>query len=904
MREHRRGDEDRRVSARRHADKQREAEVLERLTAERKQRDDRQQRGQGRGEGSRKHLGHRAVDDLGERGPRHPRHVLAYSVEHDDRVVKRETEDGQERRHGVRGDLALEQRVHARGDQQVVRQRDQNRHGELELESQTYVERDQNERRDDRDQRGLGDLSAEGRPHGVRRELRAHHPELLVERLLHRVHLVRRQLLHGDLEDVLAELFVLDLLDLRIAIAERRDRVAHVLHASGPLYWRGDARAGLEVDAEVHAEAGDGDRPGGDDRARHGKEPFRLAHEVEVPPDALLAGGQSVVRAQDARARQRSQERRGEQHRGEQRHERPHEEREREALHRARGEHEEDEGDADRDDVRVDDRFESLAVALGDRARNRGAGAHLFLYSLEDDDVGVRRHAEREDHARDARQRERDRDQLDHRIQQDRVDEESEGRHQAEHAVEAEQEDQREHEAHRAGDEALVERLLAERRGHLGLRDQLEVDREGADAQVLRQVVGLLDRADVVDLGARAAVDAARVVAEVHCGERDDLVVERDRKALIGVGGRGAGRQELRRSALGDALGGARELAAPEAAEGEGDVGSAGLVGLLLGVLDVGARQRRVVLHHEVAGRRRAGLRAGGGRRADDYDALRHLENLAALRRAGGAERLQLGAALRVLHHRARSGLSASPEPVRVVREQLLAARCRLPVLERPRVRALLQGRCEEVVLVARGVVLVVVVLLDQVLVAVELFDHRLVRAARRDVRGLRSRQGQRPALYRLEEAEDRAVRGVVGGSRVRVHQLVRPLVDVGLPVVELELRGAAHLLLGPRDVLHVREADRDLIVRGALDLRLGHTQGVGALADRGDRLVDRGRRDLRHLRRGLALVDELDAALEVEAEARGLARDDEHRGRDQRQHHEQYEPVAPGARHRLRTSG
>ena len=351
---------------------------------------------------------------------------------------------------------------------------------------------------------------------------------------------------------MLAELFVLDLLDLRVAVAERRDRIAHVLHARGLLHRRGDACAGLEVDAEVHAEAGDRDRAGADDRAGHGEEPFRLAHEVEVPADAFLACGESVVRAQDAGARKRSQERRGEQHRREQRHERPHEQREREALHRARGEHEEDERDADRDDVRVDDRLEGLAVALRDRARDGCAGAHLFLYSLEDDDVGVRRHAEREDHARDARQRERDRDQLDHRIQQDRVDEESEGRHEAEYAVESEQEEQREREAHRAGDQALVERLLAERRGHLGLRDQLEVDRQGADAQVLRQVVGLLDRADVVDLGARAAVDSARVVAEVHGGERDDLVVERDREALVGVGGRGAGRQELRGSALRD----------------------------------------------------------------------------------------------------------------------------------------------------------------------------------------------------------------------------------------------------------------------------------------------------------------------------------------------------------------
>ena len=61
--------------------------------------------------------------------------------------------------------------------------------------------------------------------------------------------------------------------------------------------------------------------------------------------------------------------------------------------------------------------------------------------------------------------------------------------------------------------QALVERLLTERRGDLGLRDQLELDRQRADAQVLGQVLRLLDRADAVDLRAGAAVDALRVLA-------------------------------------------------------------------------------------------------------------------------------------------------------------------------------------------------------------------------------------------------------------------------------------------------------------------------------------------------------------------------------------------------------
>ena len=77
-----------------------------------------------------------------------------------------------------------------------------------------------------------------------------------------------------------------------------------------------------------------------------------------------------------------------------------------------------------------------------------------------------------------------------------------------------------------------MERLLAERRGHLGLRDQLELDRQGADAQALGEVVGRVEVADVLDLRAGAAVDALRVLDEVDRRQRDDLVVERDREVL------------------------------------------------------------------------------------------------------------------------------------------------------------------------------------------------------------------------------------------------------------------------------------------------------------------------------------------------------------------------------------
>ena len=86
-----------------------------------------------------------------------------------------------------------------------------------------------------------------------------------------------------------------------------------------------------------------------------------------------------------------------------------------------------------------------------------------------------------------------------------------------------------------AGEEALVQRLLAERGRDLRVRDQLELDRQRADAQALREVVRLLEAPDVLDLRAGAAVDALGVRDEVDRRQRDDLVVEGDREALEGL---------------------------------------------------------------------------------------------------------------------------------------------------------------------------------------------------------------------------------------------------------------------------------------------------------------------------------------------------------------------------------
>ena len=192
-----------------------------------------------------------------------------------------------------------------------------------------------------------------------------------------------------------------------------------------------------------------------------------------------------------------------------------------------------------------------LLVARGDARGHRSAAADLLLDAFEDDDVRVGRDADRQDQARDARQRQRDRDQLDQREEVERVDAQRADRDHAEDAVEDEQEQRDDREADDAGDQALVQRLLAERRRDLRRGDQLQLDRQRAGLQQVREVLGRLDREAARDLRAVARVDAVRVLLEVDVRDRDQLVVEHDREVLEG-GLRVVARDERLAAALGD----------------------------------------------------------------------------------------------------------------------------------------------------------------------------------------------------------------------------------------------------------------------------------------------------------------------------------------------------------------
>src|SRR5204863_3162017 len=160
------------------------------------------------------------------------------------------------------------------------------------------------------------------------------------------------------------------------------------------------------------------------------------------------------------------------------------------------------------------------------------ARAHLFLYALEDHDVGVGGHSDREDQPRDPGQGEGDRDELDQRVEVEGVDAEGGHRDYAQDPVEDDQEQRHQPEADRAGDQPLVQGLAAQRGRYVRLRDQLQLDRQRADLEQVGQVLGALDGEAPGDLGPGPPVDAVRVLVEVDVGPGDELVVQHDREVL------------------------------------------------------------------------------------------------------------------------------------------------------------------------------------------------------------------------------------------------------------------------------------------------------------------------------------------------------------------------------------
>ncbi len=127
---------------------------------------------------------------------------------------------------------------------------------------------------------------------------------------------------------------------------------------------------------------------------------------------------------------------------------------------------------------------------------------------------------------------------------------------------------------------------------------------------------------------------------------------------------------------------------------------------------------------------------------------------------------------------------------------------------------------------------------------------------------------------------------------------------QVRLPVVEVELGGAADLFGGAVGIGDAGQADGDLVVAEAGHFGLGDAELVDPLFDDVDRVFDVFTGDRFTFVGRLTLVNELEAALEVEAELRFLDSDDDARGDHEPEHEQQNEEMPPPGTHGAYPSG
>ena len=97
----------------------------------------------------------------------HRHEALADPVEHDDGVVQRVADDGQDRRQRRQVERHLGHREEAEDDDRVVQRRDDGADAELPLEAQPDVEQDEEEREQHRERALLGELRADLRAHDL-----------------------------------------------------------------------------------------------------------------------------------------------------------------------------------------------------------------------------------------------------------------------------------------------------------------------------------------------------------------------------------------------------------------------------------------------------------------------------------------------------------------------------------------------------------------------------------------------------------------------------------------------------------------------------------------------------------------------------------------------------------------
>ena len=201
-----------------------------------------------------------------------------------------------------------------------------------------------------------------------------------------------------------------------------------------------DLRATLEVDAEVETHGAERHRADQNHNSRKRQPHIALAHEVDLQPASALntLGAHEARVAEPAEVREQAEHGARAGDRRDQRDAGAEHQHQREALDPSRGDQEEHGRGDEGDNVGVEDGVEAARVAHGNGGFHRLARTGLLLDALEDDDVGIGRDADREDHAREARQGQGDIEEQDHPVEEDGVDTEPDHRDETEEAVEQE----------------------------------------------------------------------------------------------------------------------------------------------------------------------------------------------------------------------------------------------------------------------------------------------------------------------------------------------------------------------------------------------------------------------------------------------------------------------------------
>ena len=293
-------------------------------------------------------------------------------------------------------------------------------------------------------------------------------------------------------------------------------------------------RAARKVDAQVEQVFAKGQQDERHQTGRHQQhgnaaEDLAVFDNREAAALALFLAQAVCLRIADVEIHHAVEQEVGDRQRGEHGDDNAKPQRSRKADDRARAEEEQHGSCNQRGQVRVQDRRERTLEARVDRTLDRLARAQFFLDALEDNDVGIHRHADRQDDACDARQGQVDADDAEYQRLNDDVEAQREAGHEARHAVNDDHKQAHQDQADQAGHQA----------GAHCVRTQLRADRAQLGLLQAERQLACIDQTS--ELLCAALIEAARnhtafaVDAFRNIRRRNDLTVHDDQQLVIAV---------------------------------------------------------------------------------------------------------------------------------------------------------------------------------------------------------------------------------------------------------------------------------------------------------------------------------------------------------------------------------